>query len=448
MPRTAPSSLSCAHAARSSAGLLALALLGATLSYPAVARATFYVKASSAVSAPPGSMIQQNTDWLPGVRDTSLQGVVDGVTTYGAVNHAAGDCRVRLGHLVGHASGQTTDDYSPSWCYSTSEGVDFSDHLKVSSNTLPAGTPVTVRLKLLGSPVGWYGGGLAIANSSFGLSASYIGSTYAEETVSWQGSSSSASVPFDFATTVGSSFELVGSLRASVQGYHLGSSAASGECHYYADVLTPGAFLVSESCTDYGSTPATKFASEPADQIVPAGSSALFSVASARLGPYTYQWRRNGVALVDGGAVSGATLATLSVNPAHAANMGDYDVIVSSTCGPDTSHLATLTTQSVTGVPAAGAPALALSAPAPNPTRGETALTLTLARAARVRVSVEDVAGRTVSVLLEGEFGAGRRELRWDGRDASGRAAAPGVYRCRCVADGASVRTRSIALVR
>ena len=249
MPRTAPSSLSCVHAARSSAGLLALALLGAALSYPAVARATFYVKASSAVSAPPGSMIQQNTDWLPGVRDTSLQGSVDGVTTYGAVNHAAGDCRARLGHLVGHASGQTTDDYSPSWCYSTAEGVDFMDHLRVSSNTLPAGTPVTVRLTLSGSPVVGYAGGLAIAYSSFGLAASYIGSTSAEATVSWQGSSSSAAVPFDFATTVGSSFELVGSLRASVQGYHLGSSAASGECLYYADALTPGAFLVSESCT-------------------------------------------------------------------------------------------------------------------------------------------------------------------------------------------------------
>jgi len=51
-----------------------------------------------------------------------------------------------------------------------------------------------------------------------------------------------------------------------------------------------------------------------------------------------------------------------------------------------------------------------------------------LPRRGRVRVSVHDVTGRTVQLLLDGEAPAGVTPVAWDGRDSSGRPAANGVY--------------------
>ncbi len=53
------------------------------------------------------------------------------------------------------------------------------------------------------------------------------------------------------------------------------------------------------------------------------------------LGPpvIAYQWRHNGVPLVDGGSVSGATTSALHVAPSSPADFGSYDVLVSNPCG-------------------------------------------------------------------------------------------------------------------
>jgi large repetitive protein len=57
----------------------------------------------------------------------------------------------------------------------------------------------------------------------------------------------------------------------------------------------------------------------------------------------SYQWRRNGVNLVNGGNISGATSATLMFAPLSLADAGTYDVIVSNNCSdPDTSTSATV----------------------------------------------------------------------------------------------------------
>ena len=71
------------------------------------------------------------------------------------------------------------------------------------------------------------------------------------------------------------------------------------------------------------------------------GDQASFSV-SAQFGTgLIYQWRKDGVNLVDGGAVSGATAATLTINPVDATWAGLYDCIVRRSCGSsDTSAVA------------------------------------------------------------------------------------------------------------
>jgi hypothetical protein len=77
----------------------------------------------------------------------------------------------------------------------------------------------------------------------------------------------------------------------------------------------------------------------------------------------------------------------------------------------------------------------------PNPFVGRTALHFTLAEAAAVRLTVHDVLGRTIAVLLEGVQEAGTHAAAFD---AAGRAS--GVYVWRLVAGG-SVQTGRLTLL-
>lgn len=82
---------------------------------------------------------------------------------------------------------------------------------------------------------------------------------------------------------------------------------------------------------------------EPDSQTVCDGQSALFTVVASGSG-LSYQWQRNGVNLVNGGNISGATNDSLSLNPSTATDTsGTYRVIVSGASLPnDTSINVTL----------------------------------------------------------------------------------------------------------
>ncbi len=56
-----------------------------------------------------------------------------------------------------------------------------------------------------------------------------------------------------------------------------------------------------------------------------------------------YQWRRNGVSLIDDGRITGATTSTLSIDLAQASDAGVYEVMVSNICNSQTSESALLT---------------------------------------------------------------------------------------------------------
>ncbi|HWA08481.1 MAG TPA: MBG domain-containing protein [Opitutaceae bacterium] len=80
----------------------------------------------------------------------------------------------------------------------------------------------------------------------------------------------------------------------------------------------------------------------PAGQIAAVGGTATFAVAAGGTAPFTYQWRKDGVPLVDGGAVSGANTATLTLTGVSATDSGAYDVIVTNAGSAVTSAAATL----------------------------------------------------------------------------------------------------------
>jgi len=82
---------------------------------------------------------------------------------------------------------------------------------------------------------------------------------------------------------------------------------------------------------------------QPASASVLAGSNVSFTVTASGTAPLAYQWLKNGVALANGGNVSGATTATLSLANVSATDTANYSLTVTNSVGSITSTIATLT---------------------------------------------------------------------------------------------------------
>jgi hypothetical protein len=82
---------------------------------------------------------------------------------------------------------------------------------------------------------------------------------------------------------------------------------------------------------------------QPVAIAVTAGNPAGFSVSATSSGTMSYQWFRDGVALTDGGSISGATTATLGISPASSGDAGTYSVVVTDNAGASSSVRALLT---------------------------------------------------------------------------------------------------------
>ena len=83
----------------------------------------------------------------------------------------------------------------------------------------------------------------------------------------------------------------------------------------------------------------------------------------------------------------------------------------------------------------------------PNPFNQSTTISFSLDRRQEVSVSIFNVAGERVAELVKEKLGAGRYQLRWDGRDMRGRPVASGIYFYRLVA-GESSLTRKMSLIK
>ena len=100
---------------------------------------------------------------------------------------------------------------------------------------------------------------------------------------------------------------------------------------------------------------ATDITTMPASQTICQGSSVSFAVIAVGT-DLTYQWRKGTVNLVNGGNISGATSATLTINPAAISDVAaNYNVVVSGTVGPNVTStnvsLVFNTVPSITTVP-------------------------------------------------------------------------------------------------
>ena len=82
---------------------------------------------------------------------------------------------------------------------------------------------------------------------------------------------------------------------------------------------------------------------QPQPLSVFAGEQAVFSITASGTEPLSYQWRKDGINLVDGGRLAGVRTDTLTINYTTYADAGLYDAVVTGPCSSMASNAAALT---------------------------------------------------------------------------------------------------------
>ena len=121
------------------------------------------------------------------------------------------------------------------------------------------------------------------------------------------------------------------------------SSVVQTNAGDYAVVVT-GTFGTTTSATATVTVIDPAILTQPSSATLPPGQTAVFSVGAAGTAPLTYQWSRDGNALQDGGAISGATTTNLTITGITFDDVGSYTVSVTNSLGASvTSSNAVLT---------------------------------------------------------------------------------------------------------
>jgi len=87
---------------------------------------------------------------------------------------------------------------------------------------------------------------------------------------------------------------------------------------------------------------------QPISQTVLKGDSVTFTVEATGDEPLSYQWKKSDDNLTDGGNISGATTATLTISNVQETDAGIYRVEITNTAGSVTSEVVTLTVKDLT----------------------------------------------------------------------------------------------------
>jgi hypothetical protein len=172
---------------------------------------------------------------------------------------------------------------------------------------------------------------------------------------------------------------------------------------YFDDPAAPNTGAGTPPIIDMGAherVPLTVTGPTPSSLTICEGDDASFSVTASGLPTLTYRWRRNTVDLVDGGPISGAGTASLTIDPAATGHSGSYDVRV--TDGIGQSVLSSAAALTVGAIPSA--PVITVPAAVPPGSTGNTA-------------SVPMVAGSSWSWTVIGATltgGQGTRQISFD----------------------------------
>ena len=130
----------------------------------------------------------------------------------------------------------------------------------------------------------------------------------------------------------------------------------AGRPRFFEDPGAPNVGAGTPPLVDMGANervPLSVSAPSPASQTVCAGGSASFSVTASGAPPLSYLWRRNTIVLSDGGSISGATTAMLTINPTATGDSGSYDVVVTDGFSQTVASTAATLTVNSTAAPVA-----------------------------------------------------------------------------------------------
>lgn len=96
---------------------------------------------------------------------------------------------------------------------------------------------------------------------------------------------------------------------------------------------------IGNACDD---SPPPMIQEQPLPRSACSGAAAFFMVAATGSEPLSYQWRRDGDALVNGVEISGAQTSMLTISNVESADAGDYDCLITDACGESISAPAEL----------------------------------------------------------------------------------------------------------
>jgi len=111
----------------------------------------------------------------------------------------------------------------------------------------------------------------------------------------------------------------------------------------YSVIVTNSSGSLTSSVATLTVVSPPSFITQPTNQSVTAGSNVIFSAVVSGTTLLSYQWRTNGINLVDGGNISGSTSNVLNLSAVTITNAGAYTLVVTNAYGSATSSVATLT---------------------------------------------------------------------------------------------------------
>jgi hypothetical protein len=164
---------------------------------------------------------------------------------------------------------------------------------------------------------------------------------------------SDVSGSFTNATTIGTAnTSEAGNITATIP-----ANITLGSGYRIRIVSSLPALASASNAADLTISASTSITTQPQPQTLCAGSAASFSVAATGSG-LTYQWQK------DGAAIAGATATNYHIPSAVTSNAGNYQVVVTGTCGIATSQSVALTVNATPAIPVISASGNTLSSSA------------------------------------------------------------------------------------
>lgn len=127
------------------------------------------------------------------------------------------------------------------------------------------------------------------------------------------------------------------------------SAVATSDAGNYRCVVTGACGTDNSNPTALTVSTNTSITAQPTGNTICEGTSHTFSI-TAEGNMLSYVWKKDGIVLVDGGNISGATTANLTVATATLADAGSYTCEVTGTCGTENSIIAQLFVEETTQI--------------------------------------------------------------------------------------------------